>query len=100
VLARPSEAGLEFGLAVTTVGRLPHGASVPALMPSDQERGLSGTQLIGLGVFLAVAFVVPLIAGLVIDQVAHTTPAGLLVGLVVGIAAAGFGLWAQMRRYL
>jgi F0F1-type ATP synthase assembly protein I len=69
-------------------------------MPSDRTRGLSGTELIGLGLFLAVAFVVPLIAGLVIDQVAHTTPAGLLVGLVVGIAAAGFGLWAQMRRYL
>ncbi|MGA3184325.1 MAG: AtpZ/AtpI family protein [Candidatus Dormibacteria bacterium] len=69
-------------------------------MPSDRARGLSGTELIGLGVFLAAAFVVPLIAGLVIDQLAHTTPAGLLVGLVVGIAAAGFGLRAQMRRYL
>jgi hypothetical protein len=100
VLARPSEAGLEFGLAVTPSGCLPKGASVPTVMPSDRTRGLSGTELIGLGLFLAVAFVVPLIAGLVVDQVAHTTPAGLLVGLVVGIAAAGFGLWAQMRRYL
>ena len=69
-------------------------------MPSDRTRGLSGTELIGLGVFLAVAFVVPLIAGLVIDQVAHITPVGLLAGLVVGIAAAAFGLRAQMRRYL
>jgi F0F1-type ATP synthase assembly protein I len=69
-------------------------------MPSDRTRGLSGTELIGLGVFLAAAFVVPLVAGLVIDQVAHTSPVGLLAGLVVGIAAAGFGLRAQMRRYL
>ncbi len=69
-------------------------------MPSERGGGLSGTQLIGLGVFLAAAFVVPLVAGLVIDQVAHTTPVGLLVGLVVGIAAAAFGMRAQMRRYL
>ncbi|MGD1053426.1 MAG: hypothetical protein ABR950_06305 [Candidatus Dormibacteria bacterium] len=100
MLARPSEAGLEFGLAVTPSGCLPQGASLPAAMPSERDRGLSGTQLIGLGVFLAAAFVVPLIAGLMIDQVAHTTPGGLLGGLVVGIAAAAFGLRAQMRRYL
>ena len=100
MLARPSEAGLEFGLAVTPSGCLSTGARLPAVMPSDRDRGLSGTELIGLGVFLAAAFVVPLVAGLVIDQVAHTSPIGLLVGLVVGIAAAGFGLRAQMRRYL
>ena len=100
MLARPSEAGLEFGLAVTPSGCLPTGASLPALMPPDRTRGLSGTELISLGLFLAAAFVIPLVAGLVIDQVAHTTPLGLLAGLVVGIAAAGFGLRAQMRRYL
>jgi F0F1-type ATP synthase assembly protein I len=69
-------------------------------MPADRTGGLSGTELIGLGLFLAAAFVIPLVAGLVIDQVAHSTPVGLLVGLVVGIAAAAFGLRAQMRRYL
>jgi hypothetical protein len=100
VLARPSEAGLGFGLAVTPSGCLPKGASRHAVVPSDRERGLSGTELIGLGVFLAAAFVVPLIAGLVIDQVAHISPVGLLAGLVIGIAAAAFGLRAQMRRYL
>jgi len=100
VLARPSEAGLEFGLAVTPSGCLSQGACLPAAMPSERTPGLSGTELIGLGLFLAVAFLVPLIGGLVIDQLAHTTPLGLLVGLVVGIAAAGFGLRAQMRRYL
>ncbi|MGA2283208.1 MAG: AtpZ/AtpI family protein [Candidatus Dormibacteria bacterium] len=69
-------------------------------MPTDKDRGLSGTELIGLGVYLAVAFVVPLIAGLLVDQAAHTTPVGLVIGLLVGIAAAGFGMWAQLRRYL
>jgi hypothetical protein len=100
VLARPCEVRLEFGLAVTPSGCLPNGASLPAVMPADRTGGFSGTELIGLGLFLAAAFVIPLVAGLVIDQVAHTTPVGLLVGLVVGIAAAGFGLRAQMRRYL
>jgi hypothetical protein len=100
VLVRPREAGLEFGFAVTPSGCLPQGASVPAVMPSERGRGLSGTELIGLGVLLAAAFAIPLVAGLVVDQAAHTTPVGLLVGLVVGIAAAGFGMRAQMRRYL
>ena len=71
-----------------------------AAVPPDRDRGLSGTELLGLGVFLAVVVVVPLIAGLLLDQVAHVTPVGLVLGLLVGIAAAGYGLWAQLRRYL
>jgi len=99
VLAYLSGAGLENGFAVTTASSSGR-AVAPAVMPADPDRGLSGTQLIGLGVYLAVAFVVPLIAGLLVDQLAHTSPAGLLLGLLVGIAAAGFGLRAQLRRYL
>jgi hypothetical protein len=99
VLAYLSGAGLQFGFAVTTASSSGR-AGAPAAMPTDKDRGLSGTELIGLGVYLAVAFVVPLIAGLLVDQAAHTTPVGLVIGLLVGIAAAGFGMWAQLRRYL
>jgi hypothetical protein len=99
VLAYLSGAGLEYGFAVTTASSSSR-ADAPAAMPSEGERGLSGTALIGLGVYLAVAFVVPLIAGLLVDQLAHTSPVGLLLGLLIGIAAAGFGLRAQLRRYL
>jgi Na+/proline symporter len=69
-------------------------------MPVEPGRGTSGLELAGLGAFLAVAFLLPLIAGLLVDQVAHTTPIGLLVGLLAGIAAAGWGLWARFARYL
>jgi F0F1-type ATP synthase assembly protein I len=56
--------------------------------------------LFGLGAFLAAAVVIPLFIGLAVDAVAHTSPVGLLVGLVAGITAACAGLWAQLRRYL
>jgi len=62
--------------------------------------GPRGSELIGLGVFLAAAFVIPFIAGLVIDSVIHTSPLFLFVGLVVGIGAATLGLYLRLRRYL
>ncbi len=99
MLAYLSGAGLEFGFAVTTASSSGR-AVTPVVMPADPDPGLTGTQLIGLGVYLAVAFAVPLIAGLLVDQAFHISPAGLLLGLLVGIAAAGLGLRAQLRRYL
>jgi len=66
---------------------LPNGASLPAVMPLT-GRWFSGSELIGLGLFLA-CFVI-----LCRDwsSTRWLTPlGGLLVGLVVGIAAAGFG---------
>ncbi len=99
MLAYQSGAGLENGFAVTTASSSGR-AVAPAVMPADPDPGLSRTQLIGLGVYLAVAFVVPLIAGLLVDQLAHVSPAGLLLGLLVGIVAAALGLRAQLRRYL
>jgi hypothetical protein len=99
VLAYLSGAGLRFGFEVTTA-RSSSCAGAPVAVPSDRNRGLSGLELAGLGIFLAIVVVVPLIAGLLLDQVAHTTPLGLVLGLLIGIVAAGYGLWAQLRRYL
>jgi F0F1-type ATP synthase assembly protein I len=69
-------------------------------MPADPDRGLSGTGLIGLGIYLAGVVVVPLIAGLLLDRLTHTSPLFLLLGLLVGVSGAGAGLWAQMKRYM
>jgi hypothetical protein len=99
VLAYLSGAGLDFGFAVTTASSSGR-AVAPVTMPADPDRGLSGTELIGLGIFLAAVVVVPLIAGLLIDGATGTSPLFLLLGLLVGIAGAGAGLWAQLRRYL
>jgi F0F1-type ATP synthase assembly protein I len=66
------------------------------------ERGGSptGGELLGMGVFLAAAVVVPLIAGIGLDAVAGTGPWFLFVGLVVGIALAVAAVYTRMRKYL
>ena len=67
---------------------------------ASRGRALSGSELAGLGVFLAAAFVVPLVAGLVLDGLVHTSPLFLFVGLVAGIGAATLGFYVRLRRYL
>jgi hypothetical protein len=62
--------------------------------------GPRGTELVGLGIFLAAAFLVPFVAGLALDALTHTSPLFLFVGLVVGIAAAVFGGYQRLKRYL
>ncbi|MGO8687524.1 MAG: hypothetical protein ACLQT7_10180 [Candidatus Dormibacteria bacterium] len=99
MLAYLSGAGLEFGFAVTTASSSDC-AGAPAAMPADPDRGLSGTELIGLGVFLAVVVAVPLIAGLLLDRLTGTSPLFLLLGLLGGVAGAAAGLRAQLKRYL
>lgn len=80
--------------------------AVPSVEPAGQmslkggEGGPRGTELLGLGIFLAGAFVGPLLAGLVIDGVLHTSPLFLFVGVVVGIGAASVGLYTRIKRYL
>ena len=56
--------------------------------------------MIGLGVFVAAAFVIPFVAGLALDSLTHTSPLFLFVGLVLGIAAAAAGLYQRLKRYL
>jgi hypothetical protein len=63
------------------------------------ESGPKGTELLGLGIFIAGAFVLPLVAGLAIDALVHTSPVFLFLGAIIGIAAAGAGLYSRMRRY-
>ena len=61
--------------------------------------GPSAGELLGLGVALAVAVVVPLFAGLWIDSAKHTTPLGVMVGLLIGIVAATTILYQRFKRY-
>jgi F0F1-type ATP synthase assembly protein I len=63
------------------------------------SRGPTGTELAGLGLFLAAAFIVPFLAGLGLDALLRTSPLFLFVGLLVGIAAAAAGLVARWKRY-
>jgi len=52
--------------------------------------GLSAAVCVGVGVGL----------GLWVDDLAHTGPAFLLVGLALGVAAAAMGIVKQIRTYL
>jgi F0F1-type ATP synthase assembly protein I len=61
----------------------------------------SGSDLLGLGVFLAAAVIVPLILGSVLDRALGTGPLFLLIGLVVGIAAAVAVVYTRyVKRFL
>lgn len=53
-----------------------------------------------MGLLIAVAFVVPMAAGLALDGAAGTSPLFLIVGLVVGVALAAAVVVTRFRRYL
>jgi F0F1-type ATP synthase assembly protein I len=62
--------------------------------------GLRGRDLIGLGGFLVAAIVGGLLIGLLVDQLAGTSPVFVLVGIFLGIVAAGVGFWNRVRDAL
>jgi F0F1-type ATP synthase assembly protein I len=61
------------------------------------DKTLRGRDLVGLGGLLVG---VGLVAGLLIDDAAHTSPAFTLVGLALGMVGGGFGFWARVRAAL
>jgi F0F1-type ATP synthase assembly protein I len=61
------------------------------------DPGLSGRDLIGLGGLLVGAVVAGTLLGILVDDLAGTSPAFTMVGVFVGIAAAGVGFWLRVR---
>lgn len=49
---------------------------------------------------IAVALIVPLLLGVGVDALLHTSPLGALIGLLAGIVASCYAAFAQFRRYL
>jgi F0F1-type ATP synthase assembly protein I len=62
--------------------------------------GPGGSELVGLGASVLGAFLVPLVAGIALDGALRTRPVLLLVGLSLGIVAAGATFYVRIRRYL
>ena len=56
--------------------------------------------LIGIGVGIAVAFLVPFFAGVGVDAVAHTGPVFLLIGLALGILSAVVFGFVRFKQFL
>ena len=50
--------------------------------------------------FLAAAVILPLLVGAVLDNVTHTAPLLLFLGLVIGIIAGGAVVYTRFKRYL
>jgi len=46
---------------------------------------------------MAAAVLIPLLGGVALDRALHTAPLFVLVGLFVGLAAAGAGIWLKVR---
>jgi F0F1-type ATP synthase assembly protein I len=72
-----------------------HGSSGP-----PGSAGLRGRDLLGLGGFLVAAVVGGLVIGLLLDAAAGTSPLFVLLGIALGIVAAGVGFWAKVRDAL
>jgi F0F1-type ATP synthase assembly protein I len=52
----------------------------------------------GIGIYLAAAVLLPLLGGVALDKVFNTAPVFVLVGLFVGLAAGGAGIWLKVRE--
>jgi F0F1-type ATP synthase assembly protein I len=67
----------------------------------EQPRPLPGAMaFLGMGLSAAVCVGACLALGVWIDSLLHTAPAFLLVGLLIGLAAAALGIIKQIRTYL
>jgi F0F1-type ATP synthase assembly protein I len=64
---------------------------------SSGDAGLRGRDLIGLGGLLVGAVVVGTVLGILIDRAADTTPVFTMLGVFLGIVAAGVGFWLRVR---
>ncbi len=58
----------------------------------------TGSDLAGIGLYLAGAVLVPLVGGVLLDSALHTAPVFVLIGLFVGLAAGGIAIWLKVRE--
>lgn len=65
----------------------------------DRDLGPRAWDLIGLGGILVTSLVIGLAVGLVADSHAKTSPTFTLLGLVMGMALAGWASWLRVRRF-
>jgi hypothetical protein len=61
--------------------------------------GVSNAEMLGLGLYLAIAITIPLLVGWQLGTLAGAPTAGVVVGLLLGIVAAGSIVYLRLRRY-
>jgi threonine/homoserine efflux transporter RhtA len=60
----------------------------------------TNSDLAGVGVGIAIAFLVPFFAGVGIDAAARTGPVFLLIGLALGILSVVVFAYVRFKRFL
>ena len=73
--------------------------SRPPRNPGPPGAGVSNAEMLGLGLFLAIAVTVPLLLGWQLGALAGSPTVGIGAGLVLGIVAAGSIVYLRLRRY-
>jgi F0F1-type ATP synthase assembly protein I len=66
----------------------------------SSDNTLRGRDLVGLGGLLAGAVVAGTLLGLLIDDLAGTTPVFTIVGVFLGIITGAIGFWLRVRSAL
>jgi hypothetical protein len=73
----------------------------PALVvPSVDKQSPNLLTLLGLGVTNALCLAIGLGAGWGIDSLLGTTPAFILVGIVVGVVMGAAATWSEVRKFM
>jgi F0F1-type ATP synthase assembly protein I len=67
-------------------------------MAPNSGSGPTGSDLAGLGFFMAGAVLIPLLIGVALDRAWHTAPLFVLIGLFVGLAAGAAWIWVKVRE--
>jgi len=69
-------------------------------VPDEPGRSLDWSALLGMGAVIAAELVAGLGLGWLVDSLAGTTPIFLLIGVLLGIAAAISYTVVEFRKYL
>jgi F0F1-type ATP synthase assembly protein I len=69
-------------------------------VPDNPDRTLGWSELLGMGAVIAAELVVGFALGWLVDSLADTGPVFVLVGLLLGIAAAVTYTVIEFRKFL
>jgi len=64
------------------------------------QNGPTGVELLGLGLAFAISVLAPLALGVGLDALLHSSPLGLLIGLVAGVSLASVTVFQRFKKYL
>ncbi len=71
----------------------------PPRDPKKATDGISNAEMLGLGLYLAIAVAIPLLAGWQLGGLVGAPTLGVLAGVSLGIVAAGWIVYLRLRRY-